>query len=84
MAAWFDPLLALLSAQPRDTTTVTLTLAEVMALASRPPPASVVTHHYWLNRSRPPSRQLVAVGWHMVHLNRAAGTLTFARVGAPA
>ena len=47
MAAWFDPLLALLAAQPPATTTLTLTLGELAALASGPVPAGLATRTYW-------------------------------------
>ena len=83
MAAWFDPLIALLAAQPPDTTTVTLTLGDLEALASRPLPAGAATHTYWQGQVSV-RRRLVAIGWRMARINRQSRTLTFARIGGAA
>ncbi len=84
MAAWFDPLLALLADQPIDTPTVTLTLSDLAGLACGPLPTSAATRTSWWRRSSAPGRRLAAQGWRMVRVNRSARTLTFARVAAPA
>ena len=81
MAAWFDPLIALLAEQPPDTTTVTLTLSDLEMLARGPLPASAATHLYWQGHTSASRRRLAAIGWSMIRLNRGSHTLTFARIG---
>ena len=83
MPAWFEPLLAVFADQPVETTTLTLTLAEIEALADGPTPAGLATRTYWQGRASSVRRRLIAIGWHMARFNRASGTLTFARVPAP-
>ena len=83
MAAWFEPLLAALADQPAATTTVTLTLAELEALASRPVPTSAATQGYWhSNLPYSPRRRLAAIGWRAGHVDRMAATITFIRIAA--
>ena len=84
MAAWFEPLLALLGEQPPDTTTVTLTLGDLEALTRGLVPADVVTERYWQGYASTVRGQLATIGWSMVRLNRRSRTLTFARIGGPA
>ena len=81
MAAWFDPVLALLAAQPPATTTLTLTLGELAALASGPVPAGLATRTYWRTPSNQIGRRLAAIGWRTASFNRRVQTITFSRFG---
>ena len=80
MAVWFAPLLVLLTGQPGDTTTVTLTLVEIEGLASGPTPAGFGTRTYWRSSSNAVGRRLSAIGWQARRLNRRAQTVTFGRL----
>ncbi len=82
MPQWYDALVALLAAQSPDTTTVTLTVDELAALASGPLPASVSSRSYW--HARGPNamgQRLRAAGWWVTQVQPrgAATTITFIR-----
>ena len=79
MATWFDPVLGMLAGQPPDTTTVTLTLAALAALAGRPLPASATTPTYWQGHTSV-RRRLAAIGWRTARAGRGAATIPFARL----
>ena len=81
MAAWFDPVLALLADQPADTLTLTLTLAEIKALASGPLPAGAAARGYWQGHITDGlGRQLVTIGWRVSRFHRYPAAVTFVRV----
>ena len=78
MVSWFDRLLALLAEQPRTTTTVTLSLADLDALASGPLPAGTATQSYWWGHAV--RRRLAAIGWCVASVSRRSRTVTFTRI----
>ena len=85
MAHWYDALLALLAAQPPEVVSVTLTLAEVEALAGGRMPAGGLTRAYWRQR-RPGGmgHRLMTLGWRVGRFGRGQTvTITFVRY-APA
>ncbi len=82
MARWYEPLLAFLAAQPPETTRVTLTMEEVVALAAAPIPDSAYARQYWWQRrgARPPDR-LWAAGWRVASMHEwVETTITFVRL----
>ena len=81
MAAWFEPLIALLAEQPPDTITVTLTLGALEALANGPLPAGFATRPYWWRHDHGMGRRLAVIGWQTAHVGRRAQSVTFARIG---
>ena len=80
MPAWYEPLLALLAVQPADTTTLTLTLAEIQALACGPLPASFATRTYWQRGGRGIHQRLAAAGWRVWRVGDRASLITFVRL----
>ena len=84
MPHWSDPLVAFLATQPPDSSTVTLTLAELAELAAGPLPAGAATRAYWWRSRGAPRRRLAAIGWRVAHVDRSAEMLTFEWVGRSA
>ena len=81
MAAWFEPLLAFLADQPADTTTLTLTLAQIEALASGPIPAGAAARGYWQSHVADGlGRRMAAIGWRVRRFRRYPSAVTFVRV----
>src|SRR5215211_2272314 len=82
MPTSYQPLVDFLSRQPPETTTVTLTLAEVEGLLGVPLPEGAWTRLWWL-AGGPPGvvRPWVAVGWRVTRtsLQTTPTTVTFAR-----
>ncbi len=82
MPHWSDPLLALLAEQPPDTTTLTLSLAEVTALVGTSLPPSAKARGYWHARGpKAMGQRLRAVGWWVaqVECRGTATMITFMR-----
>src|SRR5215207_3558293 len=83
MALPYQPLADFLAAQPPETVTVTLTLAELAQLLGRPVPPSASTRAWWGNH--PSSRRApawLAVGWRTQppRLRQLPMRITFTRV----
>ncbi len=81
---WSDPLLTVLRGQPVDTTTVTLTLAEIEAIIGAPLPESVHTSGWWANlrgQQRPQMKAWWSAGWRVAGtmLRTASPLVTFER-----
>lgn len=84
---WFDPLLAFLHDQLLETDAVTLTLAELEALAGQPLPISTLLRSYWWDRQAGSlHRRVAVVGWQVVQARRRdqSLTITFARTSPDA
>ena len=82
MPQWYNPLFALLAAQPPAVSTLTLTINELAALAAGPLPSSVYSRAYWHLRSpKAMGQRLRAAGWWVaaVQHRRAEPTITFIR-----
>ena len=84
----YDPLAAYLAALPVETTTVTLTLAEIEALIGAPLPASAWLPSWWVNAAvgQPQVRAWSAAGRRAVqlHLRQTPPSVTFVRADVPA
>ena len=81
MPHWYDPLFDLLAAQSAETTSVTISFAEVAALADVPIPDAAYAHSYWLRQERSAlRRRLQAAGWRMAGMQEGVNaTITFER-----
>ncbi len=82
MPHWSDPLFALLAAQPRSTTAITLTVDELAALVGDQLPALVYRRSYW--HARGPhaiGQRLRAAGWWVTSITteEPGATITFMR-----
>ena len=83
MPHWSEPLVVLLAEQPADTTSVTLTIAELMMLAGGRLPAMAETRSYWWTpKSGSMVNRLAAIGWRAAHVRGRPLALTFERVAA--
>ncbi len=82
MSQWYEPLFDLLAAQPAETTRVTITFAEVAALAGTPIPDAAYAHEYWLRQERSALRRhLQAAGWQIAGMQEGVdATITFVRL----
>ena len=82
MPQWYEPLFDLLAAQPAEVTRVTISFAEVAALAGVPIPDAAYAHSYWLQRERGRlRRRLRAAGRRMVGMQEGVNaTITFERL----
>ncbi len=80
MAHWSDPLLRLLAEQPAETTSVTLTYAELAALAGGPlPPSGVIRGYWWNRRSGQMGHRVAVIGWRVGRVRGRPPTITFVR-----
>jgi hypothetical protein len=79
MAGRYRRLAAHLAALPPETTTVTLTFAELGAILGRPLPASAWGRSWWATRAWP------LVGWRLSAVSVSGGreAATFARIVEP-
>jgi hypothetical protein len=87
MPSLYQPLLDRLRSQPRRTTTVTLTLAELAALLGASLPPEAWTRAWWLARVPPGEvHPWVEAGWRVTRtaLQTIPPTVTFARRAVPA
>ena len=85
MASLYQRLADYLTAQPPETTTVTLTFREVGALLGQPLPASAWGRGWWMSRARTtPTRAWPTPGWRVATVNVSGGreAVTFVRVGS--
>jgi len=85
MPTRYQPLADFLAAQPAETASVSVTLAEVAALLGGPLPAAAGTQSWWANaRSAPHAAAWLAAGWRVrrVRVRRPPGTVTFVRATA--
>ncbi len=82
MPQWYEPLFALLAAQPPETTRITITFAEVAVLAGVPIPDAAYAHGYWLRQGRRTlRRRLQTAGWQMAGMHEGVdATITFVRL----
>ena len=84
MPSPYQPLADYLAAQPPETVSITLTLAEVAAVVGTPLPAAVWTRTWWSNFPRRPAatRPWAAAGWWVqdTDMRSATPTVTFVRV----
>ncbi len=82
---WYTPLITLLSAQPPETTELTVSLAELEALAGEPVPLGAYARVFWVGRGgRKVTAALAQVGWRVVRFDRYTRSVTFVRVAASA
>lgn len=78
---WYSALITLLSAQPLETTELSVSLAALEALAGEPVPLGAYARHFWMNRGHGnPNTALTQVGWRVVHFDRDTRSVTFVRV----
>ncbi len=83
MSSKYQPLAEFLAAQPAETGTVTLTLADVETVIGAPLPSAAWTSTWWTNSGvRSHHAPWVAAGWRVASrsLRRAPGTITFERL----
>ena len=86
MSHWSDPLVALLAAQPPETTSVTLTYTEVAALATGTLPVGAAARSYWWNSATGGmATRLRVSGWQLRRWRRGREPiLTFGRLTSDA
>ncbi len=79
---WYEPLLAFLAEQPPETVRVTLTFAELEALADGSLPSGAAGRSYWRQTNpRGMGTRLKVVGWRLQRWQREpVPLLTFERV----
>ena len=80
MPHWCDPLVTFLAEQPPETASVTLTYAELEAVAGGSLPTVALVRNHWRNRT--PGHvayRLVAVSWRIRHIHGRPPTFTFVR-----
>ena len=80
MPHWYDPLLTFLAAQPAETASVTLTLAEVETLVNREVPPIALTRGYWWDHGPRSMGEHLAAGWRVAHVRGRPVIITFARL----
>jgi len=74
-------LAALLSAQPTETLELTLSLAELEALADAPLPRGAYARRFWMDRGDGKvNTALAQIGWRFVGFDRDAGAVTLGRL----
>ena len=85
MPTRYQPLADFLAAQPAETASVSVPLAEVAALLGGPLPVAAGTQSWWANaRDAPHAAAWLAAGWRVrrAWLRRPPGTVTFVRAAA--
>ena len=83
-ARWYDPLLTFLAEQPAETTSITLTFAEVAACVGAPLSAFAATRTFWCDRKpRSVGAGLAVFGWRVAHVHGRPLTITFVRCVVP-
>ena len=82
MPQWYDPLFALLAAQPAATSRVTITLGEVVARGGAPIPDAAYARSYWSRPVHGPLRRRLRVaGWRVAGVREGVNpALTFVRL----